>query len=37
MQVDVDMNEESADAYGVQTLPTIIFAKKGRLSSQKEM
>ena len=36
VQVDVEMNSEAADAYGVTSLPTFIFVKRKKLLGRYE-
>lgn len=36
LQVDVEMNSEAADAYGVTSLPTFIFFKQKKLLCRYE-
>ena len=36
LQVDVEMNSEAADAYGVTSLPTFIFFKQKKLLGRYE-
>ncbi|MFH0762810.1 MAG: thioredoxin [Candidatus Omnitrophota bacterium] len=33
-KIDVDQNPKSASAYGIMSIPTIIFFKKGKVTEQ---